>query len=104
MIKKANNAVKILKNFKENRYVQAFLNGVKPIVIALVMSVGVMMVIKCFYTNFGTFNVAPTFDFVSLGLMIGLIVLKLVYKKVLNKNLSPIMLIVFSAAMGILIF
>ena len=96
--------VKILKNFKDNRYVQAFLNGVKPIVIALVLSVGVMMMIKCFYTNFGSFNTTPIFDFVSLGLMAGLIVLKLVYKKFLNKNLSPIMMIVFSAAMGILIF
>ncbi len=96
--------VKVLKRFKENIYVQAFLNGVKPIVIALVMSVGVLMMVRCFYVNFGDFSYAPTFDFVSLGLMAGLVLIKIVYAKVLKKNLSPIILIIFSAAMGILIF
>ena len=96
--------VKILKNFKDNRFVQAFLNGVKPIVIALVMSVGILMMIQCFYVNFGNFGVAPTFNFVSLGLMAGLIVIKLLFSKVFKKNLSPIILIIFSAIIGIFVF
>lgn len=96
--------VKILKNFKDNVYIQAFLNGVKPIVIALVMSVGVLMLIRCFYVNFGDFSSTPVFDFVSLGLSLGLVAIKIFYAKVLKKNLSPIILIIFSAALGILIF
>ena len=85
-------------------YIQAFLNGVKPIVIALVMSVGVLMLIRCFYVNFGDFSSTPVFDFVSLGLSLGLVAIKIFYAKVLKKNLSPIILIIFSAALGILIF
>lgn len=96
--------VKILKNFKENRYVQAFLEGVKPIVIALVMSVGVLMMLRCFHVNFGDFSTPATYDFVSLGLMAGLVFIKLFCSKVLKKNLSPIILIIFSAIVGFFVF
>jgi chromate transporter len=52
----------ILKKVIKNKYFQAFLNGVKPVVIALIFGTGLMLVIKCIgFININEFS----FDFIS---------------------------------------
>ena len=41
----------ILKKLIKNKYFQAFLNGVKPVVVALIFGTGLMLVIKCIGFN-----------------------------------------------------
>ena len=94
----------IFNKFKTNKYVNAFLTGIKPVVLALILSTGVIMIIECIYVNFGHFNVAPSFDFVSLALILGLIIARILYKKFLKKVPSPILMIFISAIIGIFIF
>ena len=53
----------ILKNLVKNKYFQAFLNGVKPVVIGLITSTGLMLLIKCI--GFNSLN-SFTFDYKSL--------------------------------------
>ena len=94
----------IFKKFKTNRYVNSFLEGIKPVVLALILSTGALMIARCIYVNFGVFNELPKIDFVSLGLISGLIIARILYKKYLKKAPSPILLIVVSAILGIIIF
>ena len=94
----------IFNKFKTNKYVNAFLSGLKPVVLALILSTGVIMIIECIYVNFGNFNVKPTFDFISLALITGLILVRILYKKITKKVPSPILLIFISAIIGIFIF
>ena len=42
---------KFLHNFKDNRFVKAFLDGVKPVVIALISSTGIIVLLKCLIIN-----------------------------------------------------
>ena len=69
----------ILKKFSNNKYVNAFLSGVKPIVVALILSTGVFLIIECIFINiqYAYLKTAPiSFDYVSLILICGLILIR----------------------------
>lgn len=97
----------ILKKFSNNKYVNAFLSGVKPIVVALIISTGVFLIIECIFVNiqYSYLKTAPiSFDYVALILICALILIRFLYKKIFKKQISPIVLIIISAILGMLIF
>lgn len=95
---------KVLKKFKENKYVEAFLNGVKPVIMALIFCTGLVMVVQCFYVNFGSFSEPIKFDWVSLVFVSCLIIIEEIYMKIKKKPISPILLIIISAVAGMIVF
>ena len=89
----------ILKKLIKNTYFQSFLNGVKPIVVGLILSTGLMLIVKCFgFNSITQFN----FDLVSVVtfalLSIGYCLIKYVFKKKINN----VYFILVSAVVGIL--
>ena len=89
----------ILKSFIKNKYVQRFLDGVKPVVIGLITSTGILLVLKAIGLSGTTF----TFDVVST---ISLVVLGLYYvikQYILKKKVNNIAFIVLSAIVGLII-
>ncbi len=94
----------IFKAFKDNKYVNTVLEGIRPVVVAMILSTGALMIISCIYVNFGNFTTAPSIDFISLAIIVGLIVLRILYKKIFKKPPSPIILILISAVLGIIVF
>lgn len=90
----------ILKNLTENKYFKGFIEGVKPIVIALITSTGFTLLIKCIgFVSLKKFEL----NTVSLICFIALIVIYFGFVKLKNKKLSTITLIVISAVLGIII-
>ena len=90
----------ILKKVIKNKYFQAFLNGVKPVVIALIFGTGLMLVIKCNgFINITEFN----FDFISFIIFILIAFIFYFTKYVFKKKLNAISLILISASLGLLI-
>ena len=90
----------ILKKVIKNKYFQAFLNGVKPVVIALIFGTGLMLVIKCIgFININEFN----FDFISFIIFILIAFIFYFTKYVFKKKLNAISLILISASLGLLI-
>ena len=81
---------KIFLNFQKNKHVKNTLNGVKPIVAGLILSV----VISLVYTN-------VTSEIIMLPYIIILSVLVII--KLIFKKINPILLIVISAVLGIII-
>ena len=98
----------ILKNFKDNKYVNAFLTGIKPVVVGLILSTGLLMLIQCFYVNFSSYNTLfttiPKIDWIPIAIIAGLVMVRFLYKKIFKKNISPILLIILSAGVGMLVF
>lgn len=91
----------ILKNAIKNKYVQAILRGMKPCVIGIVLATGVYMVLKnLIITNMGTLTVI---DGKAVIITILLFAIMFTYKRIQKKKLSPIMLIVISAVLGIIV-
>ena len=90
----------LLKTALKNKYVQAILRGLKPCVIGIVLATGVYMVVgNCF----GAIS-AVTVNLRAIAVTAILVGSMLGYKHVTKKKLSPILLIVISAAAGIVIY
>ena len=88
----------VLKNFTDNKYFKGFIEGVKPVVIALITATGITLLIKCIgYVSLKEFS----FNIVSAICFLILVIIYFAYKKLANKKLSTIMLIVISAVLGI---
>ena len=90
----------ILKNALKNKYVQAVLRGMKPCVIGIVLATGIYMILKnCFHIG-GDMAIDGRACLVLAVLVVGMNA----YKKWKKKKLSPILLIVFSAIAGAVIY
>ena len=90
----------LLKTALKNKYVQAVLRGLKPCVIGIVLATGIYMVLgNCFGTIF-----AVKVNVQSIIITALLFASMFGYKQFKKKKLSPIMLIVISALMGIVVY
>lgn len=93
----------VLKNMFQNRYVQAFLQGVKPCVIGIILAVGCYMTAdNCIAGGLG-FSVraidAKTLIFTGI-----LGILYFGSRKVFQKGISPFVLILIAAGAGMAVY
>ncbi len=79
----------VLKNFTKNKYFKGFLKGVKPVIIALILSTGVTLFAR---------SVASWISLLIFGL---LALIYFGYSRIVKKKLSSVALILISAALGI---
>ncbi|MBR4949255.1 MAG: chromate transporter [Clostridia bacterium] len=90
----------VLKNFEENKFVKAFLKGVKPVVVALIVSTGVVLLAKAFgYVSLSEFNA----DFISIIIFALITGIYFAMQKFFKIKLSAVKIILISAALGICI-
>ena len=94
----------IMKKFIANKYVQGGLNGVKPIVLALILSTALLMFIKVIFFKGQSLQSEFSFDRKSLMLLITLVIYMVIYKIINKKSLNPIKLLGLSALMGLILF
>lgn len=94
----------VMKNFLKYEGVKAFLLGVRPCVVALILGTGVTL---CLSTLFGFKSIGNTaFSPDIKGIIIFAVVLlaSLVYKKINSKKLSSILVIALSAILGMILY
>ena len=87
----------VVKNLTKNAWFVAFLQGVKPVVVALILATGVTLLVK-------TLGLMPTAflpDLPSLILFPAVLAVHFGVKKWRGKALSSIMLIMISALLGL---
>ena len=91
----------ILNKFTDNKYFKSFIKGVKPVVVALILSTGLLLLVECIGINLEKM----TFDFKMISAIIFVIIasLYLIVLKVFKKKLSSIYLIIISAILGIVL-
>ena len=93
----------IVKGLLKYAGVKGFLSGVRPVVVGLIIATGALLLLTVVlgYTKVG----APlSFDYKSL-IIFGIVALTyIVYKILRKKTLSPIILIIFSALLGLLFY
>ena len=94
----------IMNKFLKNRFVQGALNGVKPIVLSLILSTALLLFVKVIFFNGQSIKSEFAFDLKSFTLLITLVMFLIVYKKVNKKSLNPIVLLGLSALLGIILF
>ncbi len=96
----------LLLKFKQNRYVQGVLGGIRPVVLGLVLSAIVTVGCAVVLPNLDTTNITKegfdSFGWVSLIIMGVLLFLSQI--RINKKKVHPILLIVFSAVVGVVVF
>ena len=92
-----------IRNFLKYKGVQAFLGGVRPCVVALILATAITMLLS---TVFGFTRLSGGFDIDLRGLaiLVVLVATALIFKKIKKKKPSPIMMIIISAGLGMLIY
>jgi len=95
---------KILSKFMSSKYVKGALNGVKPIIIALISSTIILLLVKIIFFNGSSLKEEFNFDIKSLVLLFDFGFTYFLYTKIGKKKISPILIIVFSAVIGIIAF
>ena len=87
----------ILKNFTDNKYFKAVLQGLKPCIIGIILATGLHLIV----TNCVVIKEDIRMDVKALCIMLVLVGVMFAYQKITKKKLSPIMLIIVSAVVGI---
>lgn len=86
----------LLKSAMKNRWVQAAMNGLTPCVVGIVLATGLFLLLEgCL----GTVR-TPQLDLRALALTAILLAAGPLYRRLTKKPLSPIVLILLSAALG----
>lgn len=94
----------ILKRFMNNKFVQGSLNGVKPIVLALILSTTILLFIKIVFFGGNSLQSELQIDRRSFVLLLTLLGFTFIYQKVKKKSLNPLLILGLSALLGIIIF
>lgn len=88
----------VLRNLTENRYFKGFLRGVKPVIIALILSTGTVLLAKAVgYVSLRVFAA----DFVSITVFALLTATYFVTRAVFKRRIPTALLILLSALLGI---
>ena len=90
----------ILKNFINNKHVQAVLDGIKPCIIGIIIATGLHMIIENCFAN----GLSLPKNWQTFIVMVVIFVAMLVYKKLRKKAISPIMLIAVAAVTGMIVY
>ncbi|MCR5416736.1 MAG: chromate transporter [Pseudobutyrivibrio sp.] len=93
-------AMVILDSFLDNKYVQAVLFGLKPCIMGIILATGISMLTK-------NALLPVVQETMQLKPLIVAVILSLIYfgsRKFMKKKISPIMLIVISAIVGMVAF
>lgn len=90
----------LLQNLLKNRYVQVAMDGLKPCVVGIILATGMYMVLS---NCFGTLT-ALAVNWKAIAIAVVLVAIMILWKKLKKKKMSPILLIVLSALLGMVVY
>lgn len=95
--------VSVLKLLLKYAGVKSVLTGIRPVVIGLITSTGLLMAISVIL-SFNVIGDSVSFSWKALTIFLINVVVYFVYKKIKKKNVSSILLILISAGLGMLLY
>ena len=95
--------VAAFKNLLKLLGVKWALEGIKPVVAGLIVGTGLTMVLSTVF-NFKTIKGGFAFDYKALIILAVIVATATLYKKFTKKKISPILLIVLSAILGLILY
>lgn len=93
----------VLKGLMKYKGVKAFMGGIRPCVIGLILATAAIMLLN---SLFGLATVGSIFstDARAIAIFAILVIVAVFAKKVIKKKISPILMIAFSAILGIVFY
>jgi chromate transporter len=83
--------------------VKAFLDGVKPVVVGLILGTAILLILSVML-SLSSIGEAVVFDWKALVIFGIIALVHIVYKLITKKKISPIILIIISAVLGIIFY
>ena len=83
--------------------VKAFLNGVRPVVTGLITATGLWLILSVTISLKNVYT-SITFDYKALIIFVIISLTHIIYKKITKKKISPILLILISAVLGMIFY
>lgn len=93
----------IIKGLLKYAGVNAFLGGLRPVVVALIVGTAITMMLSVIL-SLETINSGVLFDWKAFTIFLTVFVVHFSYKKWKKKGISPILLIILSAILGIIFY
>lgn len=93
----------IFNNLMKLKGVEAAITGIKPVVVGLILATAVTMFLTT-VLSLKTIKGGMDFEPLTLVILALVVAVSMLYKKFLKKKISPILLIIFSAILGIILF
>lgn len=93
----------LLKNFLKYNGVKAFLEGVRPCVVALILGTAITLFLSVLL-GIGSGNFEFSVDLIGILIFALVVAIALTYKKIKGKKPSPILMIVISAGLGMIFY
>ena len=93
----------LLKNFLKYNGVKAFLSGVRPAVVSLILGTAITLFFSVLI-GIGGGDFVPDFDIKGLIILGIIIAISSIYKKIKEKKPSPILMIAISACLGMIFY
>ncbi len=93
----------VMKNFMKYKGVNAFLTGVRPVVVGLITATGIGLLLTVILSLENVYQPVG-FDWKALVIFSVVAITYIVYKKLTKKSISAILLILISAGLGMLLY
>lgn len=93
----------LFRNFFKYKGVQAFLKGVRPCVVALILATAITLALGTLL-NFTAVGSGFSPDIRGIVILATLILISIIFKKIRKKKPSPILMILISAGLGMLLY
>ncbi len=84
--------------------VKGFLSGVRPVVVGLIIATGLTIFLTVVFSLETVYDVVVGFDWKAVVIFCVVATLHIIYKKIMKKTISPIILILVSALLGMLLY
>ena len=93
----------LIKGLMKFKGVQAFLKGVRPVVVGLIIGTAITLILSVIL-SLNAIGETVVFDWKALVIFVLVAVASVLHKKLKKKAISPIIIIVFSAILGIIFY
>ena len=94
----------ILNKFSKSKYLSGAIDGVKPIIIALIASTVIMLMIKTFFFGGNSLTSPFVIDRTTIALFLIIFGFTIIYKKITKKDFNTILMLLISAIFGLIVF
>jgi chromate transporter len=94
----------LMQNITKYAGVKAFLGGIRPCIAAMILTTALTLSMSVLLGFESIYGASPSPDLRALMILSMLIAVSTVFKKLLNKDISPIAMIGISAALGLIFY
>ncbi len=94
----------IMRGLLQYAGVKAFLNGVRPVVVGLIIATSITMLLSVIFSLEKVYDLVVAFDWKATVIFTVVAVVHVVYKKIKKTSVSPIFLIIISSILGMLLY